>query len=384
MKKDIWHISAWVLFSFLIGAGVSYTAINIPKNIPELAYGIQVSIQSSTPILHAFSNSTSSTYIIAGDDGNLVETITIGFVGDIVPGPLASPDILVGAIPYTEKPDIMIGNLEGAITQHAYSKCGTHSPNCFAFNGDDHFLKLLASASFDVLNTSNNHFNDYGKKGREETIQKIIEVGIVPIGVKDSITYIHKNNLIVGLVSFSTSWWAGNIHNEKAVEKIVGEAKQNADIIVVVFHGGGEGAKYAHTPIETEWYLGENRGNVRAFAHKAIDAGADVVFGSGPHVLRGIEKYNDTLIAYSLGNFASGDSNLLNVGSLKTSAMIEVTLDKDGSFVSGIVHPFEINGMLSPYPDPQRTAISFMNNLSRNDFGERGVTIDSTGEIIFK
>ena len=54
----------------------------------------------------------------------------------------------------------------------------------------------------------------------------------------------------------------------------------------------------------TEKYLGENRGNVVAFSHAVVDAGADVVIGHGPHVLRGMEWYRGRLIAYSLGNFA--------------------------------------------------------------------------------
>ena len=71
----------------------------------------------------------------------------------------------------------------------------------------------------------------------------------------------------------------------------------------MIIHAGAEGADQLHTPYGSQYYLGENRGNARAFAHAVIDAGASIVLGSGPHVIRGIERYRGRLIAYSLGNF---------------------------------------------------------------------------------
>ena len=77
------------------------------------------------------------------------------------------------------------------------------------------------------------------------------------------------------------------------------------DIVIVSFHGGAEGSKALHVPYGQETFYGENRGHLREFTHTVIDAGADLVWGHGPHVLRGMEVYKDRLIAYSLGNFAT-------------------------------------------------------------------------------
>ncbi len=81
--------------------------------------------------------------------------------------------------------------------------------------------------------------------------------------------------------------------------------KQQCDIVIVSFHGGGEGTGFEHVPFKIESYNNEKRGDVHAFAHNAIDAGADLILGNGPHVCRAMELYKNRLIAYSLGNFCT-------------------------------------------------------------------------------
>ena len=78
-------------------------------------------------------------------------------------------------------------------------------------------------------------------------------------------------------------------------------------------HAGAEGSDRAHVEPGPETYLGEPRGDSVAFTHAVVDAGADLVVGSGPHVLRGLEWYRGRLIAYSLGN-ASGYRTLSTAG----------------------------------------------------------------------
>ena len=278
----------------------------------------------------------------------------------------------------------MIGNFEGVATSHEYAKCRPESKNCFTFNGNAGFLSILSQASFDVLNIANNHFNDYGEVGQIETLAAITDNGMIPSGIKNQITYIQKNNLTIGILGVSNYAWGYNMESSKTLRTAINSARDNSDIVVVVFHAGGEGVSYSHTPVGTEWYLGENRGDVRTFAHNAIDAGADVVLGSGPHVLRGIEMYEGKLIAYSLGNFASADPNLLTTGTMKTSAMIELTLTEDGATTSGMIYPFELDYRGTPRPDINYTAIPVINKLSEEDFGENGIKLSPTGEIILK
>lgn len=120
---------------------------------------------------------------------------------------------------------------------------------------------------------------------------------------------------------------------------IIRSAKAHSDVVIVSFHGGAEGENALHVTGMKEMFAGENRGNVREFAHQAVEAGADLVIGHGPHVLRAMEVYRKKLIAYSLGNFLTyGMFNLK--GPNGTGAILQVRIDSEtGGFLSGRIVP---------------------------------------------
>jgi len=119
---------------------------------------------------------------------------------------------------------------------------------------------------------------------------------------------------------------------------------------------------------------------LRAFTHTVIDAGADLVLGHGPHVLRGIEVYNDRLIAYSLGNFATyGRFGLTN--NLAVGAVLEVTLAADGRFVGGKLLPTRQVGDGEVEKDPDHKAIDLVRLLSTEDFKATGVKVAQDGSL---
>ena len=132
-----------------------------------------------------------------------------------------------------------------------------------------------------------------------------------------------------------------------------------------------------HTPWGTEHFLGENRGNARAFAHAVINAGASAVLGSGPHVIRGIERYRGHLIAYSLGNFV-GYHTLGDGGVLNDSAIIRITLSSDGHVLRGrLISLRLIDGL--PRTDVSHTSAKLVDALSRHDFPADHFTIGPSG-----
>ena len=131
---------------------------------------------------------------------------------------------------------------------------------------------------------------------------------------------------------------------------------------------------------DTERFLGENRGDPERFAHAVVDAGADLVVGSGPHVLRGMEWYKGRLIAYSLGNFAGYKVFALG-GPLSTSAILRVTLDGAGRFETGRIVPTRLVGAGLPALDPSEAAHGVIRTLSREDFGRRAVRVTSDGFV---
>ncbi len=132
------------------------------------------------------------------------------------------------------------------------------------------------------------------------------------------------------------------------------KAAANADVVIVTMHAGAEGSDKMHVRQGTEMFLGENRGNSVAFTHAVVDAGADLVVGSGPHVLRGMEWYHGHLIAYSLGNFA-GYKVFAMGGPLSISGILRVTLRGDGGFDSGTLVPTRMVGGGLPALDPAET-----------------------------
>ena len=159
------------------------------------------------------------------------------------------------------------------------------------------------------------------------------------------------------------------------------EQAGKADIVVVSFHGGAEGSGATRVPNKTEIFFGEARGNEPAFAHAVIDAGADLVLGHGPHVLRGMEIYKGHLIAYSLGNFATYGWFQL-AGATAETMVLEVTIGPDGKFLGGRINPVRIEGRGIPVLDTKtRSAIVTVRNLSTADFGINAPLINDDGTI---
>ena len=107
----------------------------------------------------------------------------------------------------------------------------------------------------------------------------------------------------VAVISVAPYSWSQNALNIPGTVALVRKAAAMAPIVMVNMHVGAEGSGATHVPQGSETFLGEDRGNARALAHAMVDAGADLVVGEGPHVLRGMEFRNGHLIAYSLGNF---------------------------------------------------------------------------------
>ena len=156
------------------------------------------------------------------------------------------------------------------------------------------------------------------------------------------------------------------------------KAAGQADVVVVYMHAGAEGTEYQHVTGQEEIYFGEDRGNHEAFARAAIDAGADLVIASGPHVVRGMEFYHRRVIAYSLGNFA-GYANFGLGGLLSTSCILHVTLRSNGAFVSARIIPTELVDQGQPAPGGD--AVSVIAQLSRDDFGSHAARIGAGGDI---
>lgn len=347
-----------------------------------------------------------------------VDVISIAAVGDIM---LASPypddtrmppkdgaDLLKEVTPILSAADIAFGNMEGPIVDSGSSaKCLSLKPKvqaeatptptpdelakpkkpepirCYAFRMPTRYAKYLKDAGFDVMSLANNHAGDFGNVGRTSTRRALDALGIRHAGsdrMKFSTAYLEVKGKKIAVIGFAHNTVVPNINDLAAARRYVMEADKAADIVVVSFHGGAEGSAYQNVPQQTEIFFGEKRGNLPLFARTVIDAGADLVIGHGPHVLRGMEIYKDRLIAYSLGNFATyGWFSLKNETAL--TMILEAHLSFDGKFVGGKIHSGKQIGRGIPSLDPEGEAIRKVRSLSQTDFAASAPKISDDGTI---
>jgi len=311
-------------------------------------------------------------------------TITISSVGDMELGSTpqlpANPNSIFSNVLTALHAQIEFGNLEGTLTTQTTSKCGATSTNCYAFRNPPSFANAFASAGFNVLNSANNHSNDFGSLGRLDTSKALAGAGIAQSGLPGQIAVVKQGGISVAFVAFAPYYNTNNLLNFSVAKQLLTKAKREANIVVVYMHAGAEGSSASHVTKASESFFGENRGNPYLFAHAAIDNGADLVLASGPHVLRGMEAYHGHLINYSLGDFANFH-NFATSGNLALSGILKVTLSASGSFVNGTFHSVLLGATGTPSIDPSHRSATFVNNLSVQDFANRAVMIGSDGEI---
>lgn len=273
--------------------------------------------------------------------------------------------------------DVVLGNLEGTLSTGGGSKCGSASTNCFAFQTPPSYARWLRQAGFTVMNLANNHAYDFGADGERQTMDALRGARLEWTGRPGQITVQKVGGIRVALLGFAPYPWAQSLTDIAAAKRLVRKAARRADVVVVTMHAGAEGSDREHVR-GAETFLGENRGDPKRFAHAVVDAGADLVVGHGPHVLRGMEWYKGRLIAYSLGNFAGYKVFALG-GPLSTSAILRVTLRGDGRFETGRLVPTHLVGAGLPAIDPAEAAHGVVRTLSREDFGRRAVKISPDG-----
>lgn len=185
---------------------------------------------------------------------------------------------------YLKEDDFTLANLEGTL-------CDTGSPvgMRYSFRGPVDYVNILTENSIEAVSLANNHANDYGPSGYAQT-KEVLEGASVPYVERDGSALISlENGLTIGL--YAAVYYA--FDEADMVSEIAALRQAGADLVIFVPHWGDEGC-YDAKPEQID------------LAHKAIDAGADIVCGSHPHVLQPIEEYHDGIIYYSLGNFCFG------------------------------------------------------------------------------
>ncbi len=255
-------------------------------------------------------------------------TLTIAAVGDMMfdrkVGDLVSAQ--GGAAPLDKvatalaDADVAVGNLESTLAKSGKA----NATKDVTFRGKPAGIEGLKLAGFDAVSLANNHMLDYGPEPLADTIASLDAAGIGHAGAgatrelawkpatieRDgaSVAYIAVTHIVPPgfLVGDERAGVASGRMDPAMLKTAITEAKKTHDYVIVSFHWGVE-------------YQPDANGDQQAWAHKAIDAGADMVLAHHPHVIQGVEFYKKGLIAYSLGDFVfdhysreTGESFILN------------------------------------------------------------------------
>lgn len=209
-----------------------------------------------------------------------------------------------------ENDDYTVVNLEGPLTDS--NNIPEQKP--FIFRGRKDYINILTSGGVEAANLSNNHIRDYGTEGYNDTVNVLNDNNIAYFD--NTNFHIEEiNNIKFGFAGFK----AFNLYTKNEIDNALEYFEENnVDIKIIILHGGIE---YNYDFDSTKQEL----------AHYAIDNGADLIVGHHPHILQGIEEYNDKYIIYSLGNFCyGGHSN----PSDKQSMIAQVTFNfEDNKYV---------------------------------------------------
>lgn len=184
--------------------------------------------------------------------------------------------------------DVTLINLECALSDN-----GERADKTFAFRGDPDYVKVLTSSSVEAANLANNHSLDYGEDALDDTRNILESNGIITCRGMGNVTVGKINGITVGFVGIN---YLNDQMKTELTEAISMAKNSGAELVILSIHWG----------IEKDTEANEEQ---IAAAHAAIDAGADIVIGTHPHVMQGIEKYNGRYICYSLGNFSFGGNN---------------------------------------------------------------------------
>ncbi len=317
--------------------------------------------------------------------------LTIAAVGDMMIGTdypqnhLPDDDgvgFLADVAPFLAAADMAFGNLEGVLVDggEPAKKCSNPAA-CYLFRSPTRYAWHYRTAGFDVLSLANNHARDFGEEGRSSSMRAIADAGMHHSGRVGDFASFEVEGLRIAVLAYAVTKNSNMLLDyDLAFETIAGYAATH-DIVLVSFHGGAEGLDALHLPFAEEEYYGEPRGDVVWFARGAVDAGADLVIGHGPHVVRAMERYKDRIIAYSLGNFATYYG--ISVAGLKGVApILKVTVDGEGTFVEGeIISTVQLRPA-GPSIDPTQRALNTIRFLSLEDFGEPGLDFLPDGRLL--
>lgn len=276
--------------------------------------------------------------------------------------------------------DVVLFNVEGAIgTGRAPAKCRPGSTTCYAFRQDPEVAAALRRSALHAQvagNVANNHAMDAGAAGFAAMVHHLLQAGVHVVGADTQPAVLPlPDGDSVAVLGFSAFSAGPDARDLDTVRRLVARARARVRRVVVSLHIGAEGFEAQRTPDTIEVFLGEDRGNPVAIAHAAVDAGATLVVGHGPHVLRAAEWRGDALIAYSLGNLLTYGP-FSRVPPRDRGALLCAALAPEGRVAWAEIRSTRQVRPGLAFPDPEDRASILVDSLGRLDFPLTGATVE--------
>ncbi len=351
-------------------AGTSMTrpSPTITSGDPQVGSTVQATTEPATT---ASTTSTASTIAPRAD-------VVIGIAGDSTfTNGLETRDPFGQVTAELQAPDLMVINLETAVADPGVGRPPVDK--AFLFLSPPESLDLLTAAGIDAVTLGNNHALDFGPAALEQTLDELDARGILRVGAGRTEAEAYEPLIVpvgdwtVGLVSLSRvpcDWSASGENTREQIgwacppfadriDAAVLAAVDQADVTIVMAHGGEEGV-LCPSPFMVE------------LTQHFADLGADAVVNGHPHVLQGLGRHGDTLVAYSTGNFAFPPAG----GISGNSAIVTVEISESG-VTMGLVPMRSEGGVLRPPTDTERAAILDQVNRYSN-----GVRVDDEGTAL--
>ena len=325
------------------------------------------------------------------EDSINLDTIWLICAGDIMPASNFNGNYLprkegkqlfTDLVPHIQAADIAFGNFEGVLADSGLTDKKCYDPKfCYRFRIPLVYADRLKEAGFDLLNIACNHIDDFGRKGRRVTEKNLYAKGFWVAGLKHRpCIQFEKDGLVYGFCAFAPFSGCFGMRDTAAIAHEIRQLAPLCDVVIVSLHGGAEGSDHRHVTREDEVFLGFNRGNMYEVAHIAIDAGADVIIGTGQHVVRALELYKNRLIMYSLGNFCTYGLFALNEYT-GYAPLMRVGLNKRGDFLAAQIIPIKQIKKLGTRFDPEGIAIQQLRELTEEDFLDGQLKVFANGWV---
>lgn len=343
MKKE--RFVALLMAASVLACGCSVQATG-EANIPQTEAVPDTQEKATEDIAPMETETEEATEVV---EEPVVQTVTVTAVGDCTLGVTQThgyagsfheyydqngEDYFFGGVrDLFESDDFTLINLECVL-----SESENRVEKTWNLKGRPEYVGIMTGSSVEGCSLGNNHTLDYGESSLEDTKSVLDEAGII-YGLNEHVaTYTTESGIVIGIVS-SNMLWQDETHANYVKDGIAALREQGADLVIVSCHWGIEGDHYAN-------------GYQVDMAHQIIDWGADLLIGTHPHVLQGVELYKGKVICYSLGNFCFGGNRNPQV---KDTAVYQQTF----TFVDGVLQT-DINADMIPY--------SISSTTSRNDF----------------